>query len=171
MLFMESLDVDQEIADILIGEGFSSLEEIAYVPVTELLEIASFDDETVDELRTRARNVVLTEAIKREENLDRADKSLLELEGMDTELAIKLAASGVHTRDDLGDLAVDELVEMAGIESRPRQRPDHGGARPLVRLSRPSPAIPSIEPAPGQTRGNHRAWPATQLRNSPPSSS
>jgi N utilization substance protein A len=115
--FMASLDVDQEIADILIGEGFSSVEEIAYVPVTELLEISSFDAETVEELRTRARNVVLTEAIKREENLDRADKSLLELDGMDTELAIKLAAGGVRTRDDLGDLGVDELVEMAAIDT------------------------------------------------------
>jgi N utilization substance protein A len=114
--FMESLDVDQEIADILIGEGFSSVEEIAYVPVTELLEISSFDAETVEELRTRARNVVLTEAIKREENLDLADKSLIELDGMDTELAIKLAAGGVRTRDDLGDLGVDELVELASID-------------------------------------------------------
>jgi len=115
--FMASLDVDQEVADILIGEGFSSVEEIAYVPVNELLEISAFDGETVEELRTRARNAVLTEAIKREENLDLADKSLLELEGMDTELAIKLAAAGVRTRDELADLGVDELVEMVQIEA------------------------------------------------------
>ena len=115
--FMQSLDVDQEVADILIGEGFSSVEEIAYVPVNELLEISAFDADTVEELRTRARNVVLTEAIKREETLDRADKSLLDLEGMDTELAIKLASGGVRTRDELGDLGLDELVEMTGIEA------------------------------------------------------
>jgi len=115
--FVQSLDVDEEVADILIGEGFSSVEEIAYVPVTELLEITAFDADTVEELRTRARNVVLTEAIKREENLDRADKDLIELEGMDTELAIRLAAGGVRTRDDLGDLGVDELVEMAQIDA------------------------------------------------------
>jgi len=114
---MESLDVDQEVADILIGEGFSSVEEIAYVPVNELLEISAFDADMVEELRTRARNAILTEAIKREENLDRADKSLLELDGMDTELAIKLAAGGVRTRDELADLGVDELVEMTGIDA------------------------------------------------------
>ncbi len=114
--FMESLDVDQEVADILIGEGFSSVEEIAYVPVNELLEIESFDPDTVEELRTRARNAVLTEAIRREETLDKADKTLLELDGVDAELAIKLAAAGIRTRDELGDLGVDELVDMAGIE-------------------------------------------------------
>ncbi len=114
--FMESLDVDQEVADILIGEGFSSAEEIAYVPVNELLEIEAFDPDTVEELRTRARNAVLTEAIRREETLDKADKTLLELDGVDDELAIKLAAAGVRTRDELGDLGVDELVDMAGIE-------------------------------------------------------
>ncbi len=114
--FMASLDVDQEVADILIGEGFSSVEEIAYVPVNELLEIEAFDPDTVEELRTRARNAVLTEAIRREETLDKADKTLLELDGVDAELAIKLAAAGIRTRDELGDLGVDELVDMAGIE-------------------------------------------------------
>jgi transcription termination/antitermination protein NusA len=126
--FMQSLDVDQEVADILIGEGFSSVEEIAYVPVNELMEIEAFDADTVEELRTRARNAVLTEAIRREENLDRADKSLLDLEGMDTELAVKLAAGGVRTRDDLGDLGVDELVELAHV--------DEGRARTLIMAAR-----------------------------------
>ena len=119
--FMQGLDVDEEIADILINEGFSTVEEIAYVPVNELLEIEAFDAETVEELRNRARNVLLTEAIRREESLDRADKSLLDLEGMDKELAIKLAGAGVQTRDDLADLGVDELVEMTQIaEARAR---------------------------------------------------
>src|SRR5882762_772320 len=115
--FMEKLDVDEEIANILIGEGFSSLEEIAYVPVAELLEIEAFDQETVEELRTRARNALLTEAIAREENLDQTDRSLLDLDGMETELAIKLSSNGVRSRDELADLGVDELTEMTGIDA------------------------------------------------------
>jgi N utilization substance protein A len=115
-IFMEKLDVDEEIANILIQEGFSTLEEIAYVPVNELLEIDAFDEETVEELRNRARNALLTEAIKREENLEQAEKDLLGLDGMDTELAAKLAEKSIRTRDDLGELAVDELTEMTGID-------------------------------------------------------
>jgi len=116
-MFMKRLDVDEEMANILIGEGFSSLEEIAYVPVAELLEIEAFDQETVEELRTRARNALLTEAIAREENLDQTDRSLLDLEGMETELAIKLSSNGVRSRDELADLGVDELTEMTGIDA------------------------------------------------------
>ncbi|MDY0073559.1 MAG: transcription termination factor NusA [Thauera sp.] len=115
-LFMEKLDVDDEIADILIEEGFSSLEEIAYVPLAEMLEIEAFDEETVNELRNRARNVLLTEAIVTEEQLENVADDLLGLEGMDKPLAAKLAQQGVCTRDDLADLAVDELVEMADID-------------------------------------------------------
>lgn len=115
-LFMEKLDVDDELADILIDEGFSSLEEIAYVPLAEMLEIEAFDEETVNELRNRARNVLLTEAIVAEENLESVSEDLINLDGMDRGLAAKLAEHGVRTRDDLADLAVDELVEMAGIE-------------------------------------------------------
>jgi transcription termination/antitermination protein NusA len=114
--FIEKLDVDEEIANILIAEGFSTLEEIAYVPVNELMEIEAFDEETVEELRSRARNALLTEAIKREENLEQAEKDLLELEGMDADLAAKLAENAIRTRDDLGELAVDELIEMTGID-------------------------------------------------------
>jgi N utilization substance protein A len=115
-LFVDKLDVDEEIANILIQEGFSALEEIAYVPVSELMEIEAFDEETVEELRNRARNALLTEAIVREENLDKVDKSLLELDTMDKELAAKLSANSIHTRDDLAELAVDELTEMTGID-------------------------------------------------------
>ncbi|MCV2215882.1 transcription termination factor NusA [Thauera sp. Sel9] len=115
-LFMEKLDVDEEIADILIEEGFSSLEEIAYVPLAEMLEIEAFDEETVNELRNRARNVLLTEAIVTEEQLENVSDDLLNLDGMEKSLAAKLAQQGVRTRDDLADLAVDELVEMAGID-------------------------------------------------------
>ena len=115
-LFMDKLDVDEELADILIDEGFSSLEEIAYVPLAEMLEIEAFDEETVNELRNRARNVLLTEAIVTEEQLENVSDDLINLEGMDKPLAAKLAEHGVRTRDDLADLAVDELVEIAGIE-------------------------------------------------------
>ena len=114
-LFMEKLDVDQEVADILIEEGFSTLEEVAYVPLTEMLEIASFDEATVNELRERARNVLLTEAIVDEEQLENVAEDLLVLEGMDKPLAAKLARGNVRTRDDLADLAADELVELTGI--------------------------------------------------------
>jgi N utilization substance protein A len=114
--FMEKLDVDEEIADILIQEGFASLDEIAYVPVNELLEIESFDEETVEELRNRARNALLTEAIAREEHLGQVEPELLDLEGMDKDLAARLAGNGIRSRDDLGELAVDELVEMTAIE-------------------------------------------------------
>jgi transcription termination/antitermination protein NusA len=114
-LFMEKLDVDQEVADILIEEGFSTLEEIAYVPLAEMIEIESFDEATVNELRERARNVLLTEAIVDEEQLEKVADDMLELEGMDKPLAAKLAKHGVCTRDDLADLAVDELTDMTGI--------------------------------------------------------
>jgi N utilization substance protein A len=114
--FMQRLDVDEEVANILIEQGFSTLEEIAYVPVNELLEIEAFDEDTVEELRNRARNALLTEAIKREENLEKVDRDLLEVEGMDADLAAKLAAGNIRTRDDLGELAVDELVEMTGVD-------------------------------------------------------
>ena len=115
-LFMEKLDVDEELADILIEEGFSSLEEVAYVPLSEMLEIEAFDEDTVNELRNRARNVLLTEAIVTEEQLEKVSDDLLGLEGMDKSLAATLAQQGIRTRDDLADLAVDELVEMAGID-------------------------------------------------------
>jgi N utilization substance protein A len=115
-LFMEKLDVDEEVADILIQEGFSTLEEIAYVPLQEMLEIDAFDEATVNELRDRARNVLLTEAIVDEEQLEKVAEDMLTLDGMDKSLAAKLARNGVCNRDDLADLAVDEVVEMTGIE-------------------------------------------------------
>jgi N utilization substance protein A len=116
-LFMERLDVDEEVADILIQEGFSTIEEIAYVPLSEMLEIEAFDEDTVNELRQRARNVLLTEAIVNEEQLENVDEDLLSLEGMDKPLAATLARANVRSRDDLADLAVDELVEIAGIDA------------------------------------------------------
>ena len=115
-LFMEKIDVDEEVADILIQEGFSTLEEIAYVPITEMMEIDAFDEDTVNELRSRARNALLVQAIASEEQVQGVDQNLLQLEGMDNALAVKLAEGGIKTRDDLADLAVDELSELTGVE-------------------------------------------------------
>jgi N utilization substance protein A len=114
--FMERLDVDEDVANILIEEGFSTLEEVAYVPINELNEIEAFDENTVNELRNRARNALLVAAIANEEKMEGVDPELLKLEGMDTTLAAKLAEKGVKTRDDLADLAVDELAEMTGLD-------------------------------------------------------
>jgi len=115
-LFVEKLDVDEDLADLLVQEGFSTLEEVAYVPINEMLEIEGLDEPTVNELRARARDALIVQAIKSEEQVENVEKSLLELEGMDTELAARLGGAGVRTRDDLADLAVDELVEMGGID-------------------------------------------------------
>jgi N utilization substance protein A len=113
-LFMEKLDVDQEIADILFAEGFTSLEEVAYVPIQEMLEIESFDEDTVNELRTRAKDALLTMEIAREESVEEVSQDLRDLEGLSPELIGKLADAGVHTRDELADLAVDELTDITG---------------------------------------------------------
>jgi N utilization substance protein A len=113
---MGKLDVDEEVADILIDEGFSSLDEVAYVPINEMLEIEAFDEDTVNELRERARNALLTEAIAKEEKLETTTDDLLNLEGMDRDLAAKLADANVHTRDELAELALDELVEATGLD-------------------------------------------------------
>ncbi len=116
-LFMERLDVDEEVANILIQEGFSTLEEVAYVPIQEMMEIEAFDEGTVNELRSRARNALLVQAIASEEKVEGVGQDLLALEGMDNALAAKLAENGVRTRDELADLAVDELSEMTGIDA------------------------------------------------------
>ncbi|MFZ1499432.1 MAG: transcription termination factor NusA [Giesbergeria sp.] len=113
-LFMEKLDVDQEIADILIEEGFNTLEEVAYVPLQEMLEIESFDEDTVNELRARAKDVLLTMEIAREDSVESVSQDLRDLEGVTPELMAKLAEGGIHTRDDLADLAIDELTELTG---------------------------------------------------------
>jgi len=115
-LFVDKLDVDEEVADILIAEGFSSLEEVAYVPLQEMLEMDAFDEDTVHELRTRAKDALLTMEIAREENVEAVSQDLRDLDGLTPELIAKLADGGVNSRDDLADLAVDELVEMTGID-------------------------------------------------------
>ena len=116
-IFMEKLDVDEEVADILVEEGFSSLEEVAYVPINEMLEIQAFDEETVNELRSRARNALLTQAIVSEEKIEHDLEDLLQLEGMDADTARNLANHGIGTREDLAELATDDLVEMTGIDT------------------------------------------------------
>jgi N utilization substance protein A len=115
-LFMEKLDVDEEVADILVQEGFSTLEEVAYVPLNEMLEIEAFDEDTVNELRARARNAILNLAIASEEQLESEIADLMSLEGMDADLARKLVAQGVTTKESFADLAVDDVLEMTGIE-------------------------------------------------------
>lgn len=116
-LFMEKLDVDEEVADILVEEGFSTLEEIAYVPLSEMSEIEAFDEDTINELRKRARAALLKEAIAREEKVEEASEDLLTMEGMDDTTAHQLASQGVSTMEDLADLAVDDLVEMTGMDA------------------------------------------------------
>ena len=115
LLFIEKLDIDETLADLLISEGFSTLEEVAYVPLTEMMEIEGLEEELINELRTRARNALLTEAIATEEKLEDVAEDLLSLPGMEKAIAVKLAEAGVKTRDDLADLATDELVEYTGM--------------------------------------------------------
>ncbi len=115
-LFMQKLDVDEEIAEILAQEGFVTLEEVAYVPLNEMLEIESLDEETVNEIRNRARNVLLTDAIANEEKVEHVAEDLLALEGMDINIVRELTSKGINTQADLADLAADDLVEMTGID-------------------------------------------------------
>ncbi|WP_284454273.1 transcription termination factor NusA [Cupriavidus campinensis] len=114
-LFMAKLDVDEEVADILIEEGFSTLEEVAYVPISEMMEIEAFDEDTVTELRNRARDALLTMELAREEKVEEVSQDLRSLDGLTPELIGKLAEGNIHTREDLAELAVDELVELAGV--------------------------------------------------------
>ncbi|MBB3226802.1 N utilization substance protein A [Luteibacter sp. Sphag1AF] len=117
-LFMERLEVDQEIASILVQEGFSSVEEIAYVPSAELLAVEGFDEDIVEELRARARDALLTAALAVEEDIEdhRPSEEILNLEGMDEATAYALAERGIDTLDDLGDLAVDEMIDIEGMD-------------------------------------------------------
>ena len=114
-MFMEELDIDEDLADTLVQEGFSSLEELAYVPAKELLEIEAFDEELVEELRKRARDALLLKAIASEEQAEERSpaQDLLEMEGMDRDLAYQLAAAGIRTMEDLAEMSVDELKEIA----------------------------------------------------------
>ncbi len=116
-LFVAKLDVDEEVADILVQEGFNTLEEVAYVPLEEMQAIESFDESTVNELRSRARNALLTEAIANEEQVEHNIEDLLKIEGMDEETARALAGKGVGTQEQLADLDGDELMEITGMDA------------------------------------------------------
>ncbi|MFZ2170386.1 MAG: transcription termination factor NusA [Methylococcaceae bacterium] len=116
-LFIDQLDVDDDIALILAEEGFNSVEEIAYVPVSEMLEIEGFDEDLVNELRSRAKDALLISAIAAEEKIETAHpaQDLLEMEGMDTDLAYDLASQGIITMDDLAEQSVDDLLSFQGM--------------------------------------------------------
>lgn len=120
--FMTELGMSQEDAMALVQDGIYSLEELAYVPEQEIVELGIFDEATVADLRDRSRRVLLARALKREENLRQADSSLLSLEGMDNDLASRLVSEGVKTADDLGDLDTDELVAKTGLSQEDAQR-------------------------------------------------
>jgi N utilization substance protein A len=113
-IFMAKLDVDSEVADILIEEGFNSLEEVAYVPLSEMLEIEAFDEDTVNELRTRARDSL--EAMEKIQSQGGVSQELSTVEGLTAETITQLMAHQIATRDDLAELAVDELVEMTQMD-------------------------------------------------------
>jgi N utilization substance protein A len=117
--FMKQLDVDENVASILVQEGFSTVEEVAYVPAAELAGIEEFDEDIIKELRNRARDVLLTQAIASEETLDSQmpTDDLLTLEGMSPDLALALARRGVRSRDDLADQAVDDLADIEGLSA------------------------------------------------------
>ena len=113
--FMTELGMTQDDAMALVQDGIYSLEELAYVPEQEIVELGIFDEATVADLRDRSRRVLLARALKREENLRQADASLLELDGMDHDLASRLVSEGVKTADDLADLDTEELMQKGGI--------------------------------------------------------
>ena len=116
--FIDELDVDEELAQILVDEGFTSLEEIAYVPMDEMLEIDGFDEDIVNELRSRAKDRLLTRAIANEEKLEDVQPAddLLNMEGMDRSLAFQLAAQGILSMEDLAEQSVDDLLDLDGID-------------------------------------------------------
>lgn len=117
-MFMDKLDVEEEVAEILVAEGFTSLEEIAYVPLDEILAIEGFDEEIASELRNRAKDALLTQAIASEEDLSSANiaEDLLSMEGMDDQLALALSKMGIKSMEDLAEQSIDELMEVEGME-------------------------------------------------------
>ena len=116
--FVEKLDVDQEAAEVLVQEGFTSVEEIAYVPLDEILAIEGFDEEIANELRNRAKDALLTQAIASEEDLSSANiaEDLLSMEGMDDSLALELAKIGIVSMEDLAEQSIDELMDIENMD-------------------------------------------------------
>ena len=115
-LFIEKLDVDEDVADILVKEGFSTIEEVAYVPIEEMVQIAAFDEETVTELRSRATAAILTDAIAKEEKVAEPAEDLLSMDGMDVDMAKLLASKGIVSMEDLAELAADELLDLVKVD-------------------------------------------------------
>lgn len=117
-MFMEKLDVDEEVSEVLVQEGFTSLEEIAYVPLEEILAIEGFDEEIANELRNRAKDALLTQAIASEEDLSSANiaDDLLSMEGMDDALAMQLSEKSILSMEDLAEQAIDELMDIEGMD-------------------------------------------------------
>jgi N utilization substance protein A len=117
-LFVNSLDVDEDVAEVLVHEGFTSLEEIAYVPLDEILAIDGFDEEIANELRNRAKDALLTQAIASEEDISSANiaEDLLSMEGMDGKLALAMAGIGITNMEELAEQSVDELMEIEGMD-------------------------------------------------------
>jgi N utilization substance protein A len=117
-MFMEKLDVDEEVSEVLVQEGFTSLEEIAYVPLEEILAIEGFDEEIANELRNRAKDALLTQAIASEEDLSSANiaDDLLSMEGMDDTLALQLSQKSILSMEDLAEQAIDELMDIEGMD-------------------------------------------------------
>jgi len=115
--FMNSLDIDEDFAQLLVEEGFTTLEEIAYVPMEEMLQIDGLDEDIVTELRNRAKDVLLTQAIASEEKLEAAEpaEDLLTMEGMDKHLALVLASKGISTMEDLAEQSIDDLLDIEGM--------------------------------------------------------
>ena len=119
-VFLEALDVDEELAEVLVDEGFTSFEEVAYVPLEEMLAIEGFDEEIAEELRTRAKDALLTRAIASEEKLDAGEpaEDLLNMEGMDKHLAFVLASKGIITMEDLAEQAVEDLLDIEDLDAQ-----------------------------------------------------
>ncbi len=117
-VFIDQLDVDEEIADILVEVGFNNIEEIAYIPVDEMLEIEGFDEELVEALRSRAKDALLISAIASEEKIETSEpaQDLLEMEGMNEELAHEMAAKGIVTMDDLAEQSIDDILDFTGMD-------------------------------------------------------
>jgi transcription termination/antitermination protein NusA len=116
--FVRHLDVDEELAGVLVGEGFTSLEEVAYVPLEEMLGIEDFDEDLVTELRTRAKDVLVNQALASEEKLDGSEpaEDLLTMDGMDRHLAYVLASRGINTMEELAEQSIDDLLDIEGMD-------------------------------------------------------
>ena len=116
-IFMNALDVDEDVAGVLVDEGFTTLEEVAYVPLAEMMEIEGFDEDIAEELRARAKDALLTMAIASEEQLGANEpaEDLLNMDGMERDLAYVLASRNIITMEDLAEQGVDDIMDIEGM--------------------------------------------------------